>query len=104
MSLSQMVLALLSKITDPKTRIDLMTTINYLKNVYMSGRGSDEEIKKDLRDVAAEIIRLSNPDLLEEEIAPRAEVVAEELFRRFKLESMRYRLAAKYKSKSGIIT
>jgi hypothetical protein len=90
--------ALISGIDDPKVRLDVAQTINFLAGVYSSGRINDNQLRDDLFEICSDVIAMSNPDLDAEEVRKRASVVAEELFRAIRIESVARRIGVRYLS------
>ena len=90
--------ALLAGISDPKTRIDVATSINYLYNLFSHGVISEDQLRSDLKEICASVIEASNPLLVEEEVIQRAEAVAEDLVKTMKVESIHYRTMRRMRS------
>jgi hypothetical protein len=97
MSLMQKVQALIAGIEDPKVRLDVASTIKFLSDLYGSGRANEEEVRSDLFDICADVIRMSNPALVEDEVRKRASIVADELFQTIRIELVMGRTMAKYR-------
>jgi hypothetical protein len=98
MTLWTKVNALLAGISDPKTRIDIATSINYLYNLFSHGAISEDQLRSDLKEICASVIESSNPLLTEEEAMRRAEAVADDLIRTMKLESIHHRVRVRLRS------
>jgi hypothetical protein len=96
MSLSQKVLALVSGIDNPRVRIDIMSTINFLFDLYTSGRVNEEQLRTDLFDICQTIVSECNPDLLEDEVRKRASLLVDELARTMKVEGLRARTLSRF--------
>jgi hypothetical protein len=96
MSLSQKLLALVSGIGDPKVRIDIMSTINFLFDLYTSGRINEDQLRTDLFDICQTIVSECNPELLEDEVRKRANMLADELVRTMKVDGLRARTLARF--------
>ena len=92
MSLRDLTLSLLSGIKDPRVRIDVSTTIYYLRDVYSTGRVSEEEIRESLYEVIETIIKVKEPDLLPEERKKKVERLVEQFMDAIKLETSRIRI------------
>jgi hypothetical protein len=90
--------ALLAGISDPKTRIDIATSINYLYNLFSHGAISEDQLRSDLKEICASVIEASNPLLTEEEAMRRAEAVVDDLVKTMKLESIHYRVRMRMRS------
>jgi len=88
MSLTQKVLALISGLDNPKARMDVASTINFLYDLFLDGRITEGQLKDDLYDICREVIAMSNPDLLEDEVRKRSAIVAEELVKTMKIEGL----------------
>ena len=93
----QKVQALIAGIGDHKVRVDVASTINFLADLYGSGRVNEEEIRKDLLDICVDVIRASYPEFQDEEVRKRASIVAEELFQSMRVERMVGRMMARYR-------
>jgi hypothetical protein len=96
MSLSQKLLALVSGIGDPKVRIDIMSTINFLFDLYTSGRINEDQLRTDLFDICQTIVSECNPELLEDEVRKRANMLADELVRTMKVDGLRARTLSRF--------
>jgi len=96
MSLVQKINALTAGISDPRIKMEIAKTINFLFGVYCTGRVSEEEIRSDLIEICKTILIETNPDLLEEDIRKRANFLADELLRTMKIEGMSKRALARY--------
>ncbi|RLC73740.1 MAG: hypothetical protein DRI26_00180 [Chloroflexi bacterium] len=92
MSLHDLIMSLISDITDPAVRLDIAATINFLKEVYLAGAAPEEEILNDLREVCETVLAYKEPDLFGEELKRRAEELAKQMFRAIKIETMRLRM------------
>ena len=98
LSLAQRIFRLVSGIRDPVLRIDVASSINFLADIYTSGRASKEEVLKDLEDVCYEIFKKTMASEPDEVIKERAKNEAKELLEAMKLTSLRRRLTSKYSS------
>jgi hypothetical protein len=99
MSLSQKVSALVSGIMNPRDRFEVMSTIYFLFDVYSSGRINEEQLRTDLVDICSTVLAETNPELTEDEIRKRANVLADELARTMKVEGLRRRTLARFASR-----
>ncbi|RLG74805.1 MAG: hypothetical protein DRO23_05655 [Thermoprotei archaeon] len=88
MVLEQKIMNLISGITDPSIRIEIARTIKFLFEVWVSGRVPANEILRDLKDVTYMVVSFKFPLLSEEELKKKADDLAEDIFKAFKLESM----------------
>jgi len=102
MSLSQKVLALVSGIDNARVRFDIMSTINFLYSLYCSGRINEDQLRDDLADICFTVISESNPDLSEDEVRKRANVLADDLTRTMKIAGVRRRALARFASRPFI--
>jgi hypothetical protein len=102
MSLSQKVLALVSGIGDPRVRIDIMSTINFLFDLYVSGRINEDQLRTDLFDICQTIVSECNHELLEDEVRKRASVLVDELVRTMKVEGLRARTLARFTGRFSV--
>lgn len=98
MSLMSKVRALISGIDDPKVRLDVAQTINFLAGLYSIGRINDNQLKDDLFEICSDVISYSNPELDAEEIRRRASAVAEELYKSIRIERVSHRIGVRYQS------
>jgi len=96
MSLSQKVLALVAGIDNPKVRFDIMSTVNFLFNLFISGRVNEEQLRGDLFEICLSVLTESSPELTEEEIRKRASMLADELVRTMKIEGVSKRALARF--------
>lgn len=88
MVLEQKIMNLISGITDPAIRLEIARTIVFLFEVWTMGKVREEEIMRDLKDIAYTVITYKNPLLTEDEARRKAEDLAKDIFRVFRLESM----------------
>jgi len=88
MSVTQKVLALVSGLPSGKARMDVASTINFLFGLYMDGRINEDQLRNDLYDICREVISMSYPELLEDEVRKRASMVADDLVKAMKVEGM----------------
>lgn len=95
MSLQMKILSLISGIVDPKIRIDVASTINFLYNVYVDGRASEEEVLNDLYSICRDILTYTYPLLGVDEIEAKSREMAEEFLREFKVEGLRLKIIRK---------
>jgi hypothetical protein len=98
MSLTQKVLALISGIDDPRARIDIMSTINFLFDLYCDGRIGDEDLRSDLNDICSQIISITRPELTEEDVGRRVKVVVDELVKTMRIEGLRRRTIYRFRT------
>jgi len=91
MPLNDKILSLISGIDDPSTRLEIARTINFLFDVWKTGNAPPEEIKNALNEIAYTIVSYKFPLLSEEERKKKAQEIAEDIFRAFKMESL-YRM------------
>jgi len=99
MSLMSKVQALIAGITSPRVRLDVAGTINFLYELYASGRINEEQLRSDLFEICFEVIAMSNPDLMDEEIRERTGIVVDDLVRTMKIEGVRRRMIARFTSR-----
>ena len=92
MSFRDLVLSLVSDITDPAIRMDVSATLYYLRDVYLSGRVRENEILESIIEIVDTVLSVKMPGLSKEERLEKAREMAEELFKALKLETMRLRL------------
>ena len=92
MSLMQKLQALTAGIEDPKVKFDIMGTINFLAELYGSGKISDEDLRNDLLDICRTVVEITNVDLTKEEIEARARLIADDFFTEIKVRNLRKRI------------
>jgi len=68
MSLQAKILSLISGISDTVVRVDVASTINFLYEVYASGRAKGEEVRRELYAVCSDVVSGVHPELSEEEL------------------------------------
>jgi len=88
MSFTKQLQALTAAIGDPKQKFEVMRTLTFLKDVYASGKIRDDQLLSDVREVCELVIALAAPDLTEDEVRQKAAIVAEEIVKSIKLESI----------------
>jgi hypothetical protein len=96
-SLQIKILNLLSGITDPTTRIDISTTINFFYQLFTTGRAREDEIRDSLFEVLVDVLKFKNPELLDEEVKKRAREMVEEFITAFRVESMARRTYTRFR-------
>jgi len=97
MSLQSLILSLISDIDDPAVRMDVASTIVFLKDLYLSGAMGAEQLKSELKEVALTVIDALHPELLPEEREKKAEEMASQMARAIKLETLRARAFSKHR-------
>jgi len=102
MSLQAKILSLISGITDTVVRVDVASTINYLYEVYASGRVKGEEVRRELFAVCSDVVSGVHPELSEEEVRRIANGMADEFMRIFRVESLRRRIMARFRGRVGL--
>jgi len=102
MGLSTKIANLLSGISDPTTRIDIASTINYLFSIYSSGKANENEIRDALYEILTDVLRATHPELVEEEIKKKARTLVEDLMQSFRMESAVKRTISKFGGRLGI--
>jgi hypothetical protein len=91
-TLGQKVNALISGLSDPRVRIDVAQTINFLFGVYCQGKVKEDEVRGDLYEICHTVVRESNPLIAEDEVRVRAEALTDDFLRTFKVQSLNRRL------------
>jgi len=97
MALQVKILSLISGIDDPAVRMDISATVNYLLQVYTSGRVKEDEVRDSLYEVFVDVLRVKSPELTDEEIKKKARELVEEFIASFRLESMTRRTYARFR-------
>jgi len=101
-SLARKVEALVAGIVDPRVRVDVMSTVNFLYSLFVRGKVSEEEVFRDLVDVCSTVIRLSEPGLAEEEVRDRASSIADGLLTAMKVEGLSRRALYRYLARTPL--
>jgi hypothetical protein len=96
MTLSQKIQALVSGIDDPKIRFDVASTLNFLFNLFSSGRINEDQLSSDLREVCRTVVEVSNPELMEDEVRARVDILVDELVRTMKIEGLVKRVMTRF--------
>jgi hypothetical protein len=91
MVLMAKVQALIAGIDDPRARVDVAATIKLLADLYVHGRIGEDDLRRDLTDVVRTVVSYTMPDLLEEDIRDRVELIVDDLVRAIKIEGLRMR-------------
>ena len=103
MSWRDILLELISDITDPQERLDIIRTINYILMQYENGEIDYEAAKGDIAMVVRDVLMDKDPTLDEEEATQKAIEYAERLLRKYRVRSMfkrarkRYNMLERYK-------
>ena len=103
MSWRDILLELISDITDPQERLDIIRTINYILMQYENGEIDYDSAKGDIAMVVRDVLMDKDPTLDEEEATQRAIEYAERLLRKYRVRSMfrrarkRYNMLERYK-------
>jgi hypothetical protein len=84
--------ALTAGIEDPKVKFDIMGTINFLADLYSSGKIRDEDLRNDLLDICRTVVEITNVDLTKEDIEAKARLIADDLFLEIKVRNLRKRV------------
>ena len=96
MSLQALVLSLVSGIDDPKVRMDICSTIYFLRDLYLEGKITEGQLRKDLMDIVTTIISAKHPELLPDEVKKKAERVVADIIRSYKLSTLRVSVIKRY--------
>lgn len=87
---------LIKDLTDPIMRIDVASTINFLSDLYNSGKISEQELAEDLTDVCTTVFKKTRPDLADVDLDELVKKEVEDFIRVIKLSGLRRRLSSKY--------
>ena len=98
MSLTQKVLALIAGISDPRIRVDVMSTVNFLFDLYCSNRIDVDQLRSDLSEICFSVISLTCPELTEDEVAGRVNVVVDDLIKTMRVEGLRRRTMYRFRT------
>jgi len=85
MSVQQVILNLISGISDPADRMEIARTINMIYQAFISGRANEDEVRRDLLDIVKTVLKYKDPFLPKEEIDKRANEIVNNLMLSFKL-------------------
>lgn len=96
MSFMQKLQALTAGIDDPRVRMDVMSTVNFLADLYFSGRIKEDQLRDDLFEVASTVISMTRPELTEDDVRRRANVVVEELVQTLKVDGLMRRTLSRF--------
>jgi len=96
MRLQEILLDLLSGISDPVVRVDVASTISFLSQVYRMGKATEEQITNDLREIVREVITMKNPTLAPDELKKIVNDYVSRLMMAIKGESVFTRFGRKY--------
>jgi len=102
LSVQAKIMNLLSGITDPTVRVDIASTVNYLFSVYSGGHANEDEIRDCLYEVCLDVISVTHPELIEEEVRKKSRTLVEEFIRAFRLESTRRRMLSRFRGRVGL--
>jgi len=83
--------SLVTDITDPAVRMDILATLNYIREVYLLGNVSEDEIRTALRDIVNTVLESTRPELTEEQRAELVDRYVDQLMRALRLEGIRFR-------------
>jgi len=98
MTLWSKIRSLISGIGDSRVRVDIASSINFLFDLFRHGQITEEQLKKELTNICRSVIEITNPLIPEDEVSMRAEVIADDLIRTMKVESIHYRVRARLRS------
>jgi len=98
-SLQAIVLSLISDIDDPAVRMDISSTIYFLRDVYLDGKLGEEELRKELREIVNTVLSATHPELLPEERKKRVDDLVNQLMRAIKLSTLRIRALSRFRSR-----
>ena len=96
MSLQSLVLTIISDITDPATRMDISSTIFFLRDLYFSGRISQEELRKELTSVVDTVFKAVHPEWLPDERKAKVKEIVDQLVRAITLSAVKTHLFSKF--------
>jgi hypothetical protein len=92
----QKVQALVAGVDDPRVRLDVMSTINFLADLFHSGRINENQLRNDLFEIASTVISMTRPELTEDDVRRRANVVVEELTQTLKVDQLYRRTLSRF--------
>jgi len=96
MSLQSVVLSLISDIPDPGIRHDVASTVYFLRDVYINGKISLEDLKRELTDIVNTVLDVTHPELLPEEKKKKVDMLVDQLLRAIKMDTLRIRMLRKF--------
>jgi len=97
MGVAELTIELISSIRDPEMRVNVASTINYLLDVYSSGKINEDEIRDDLFEIVQTVFSSTMPDKTKEEITKMSKNKVDEFLRAFKMEGLLRRAVSKYR-------
>jgi len=98
LSVALKVKTLMAALPDPASAMNVASTINFLFNLFSNGKINEEDLRRDLRDICRTVLNITNPDLTEEDVRKRVEVVVDELVESMKIESLSRRVMARFRT------
>jgi hypothetical protein len=96
MGYQDVLVELMDGITGADVRSAITEAFQYILNAYLSGRISDEQLKKDLAEFSLDVLVAKKPFEDVDKLREEAEGWAEKLYRGVKIYALRYRLAQAY--------
>lgn len=96
MSYHDVLVELMDGITGADVRTAITEAFQYILNAYLSGKISDEQLKKDLAEFSLDVLAAKKPFEDIDKLREEAEEWAEKLYRGVKIYALRYRLAMAY--------
>jgi len=91
MSLRDLVLSLISEVPEADNRMGISATIYLLRDAYMHGRATEDDLRDALRDVVDAVISMTEPLLEPEEKKKKVEKWVNQLLGAIKMETVRVR-------------
>ena len=96
MSYQDVLTKLMDGIVGADVRSAITEAFQYILNAYLSGRLSDEQLKKDLAEFSLDVLATKKPFEDTDKLREEAEDWAEKLYRGVKIYALRHRLAMTY--------
>lgn len=97
MSLQALVLSLIGGIDDPAIRMDVSSTIYFLRDLYIDGKISEEDLRRELRSIIDTVLDATHPELLPEEKEKKVSELVDQLMRAIRLSTLRIRTLSRYR-------
>jgi len=92
MALEDLILSLIADIRDPAVRMDIAATVMLMRDAYLAGTATEEDVRASLVEVIETVLEVKEPLLSKEEIRERAKDLVEQYLRAIKISTLRMRM------------
>jgi hypothetical protein len=86
---------MLADMTDVRTKLEIANTINFLYNIFSTGKITEEQLRADLKEIVTVLVENRYPEMTDEEKRQKIEEIVGMFMRQIKLETLARRMAAK---------